>query len=294
MNLRAGLILGRVSNLPTVWTNCLAGSILSGSFILDARIVFLLVAMSCLYISGMYLNDAYDAEVDRMERKERPIPSGEATVAEVFFVGFLLMGVGVFTFLYGLFELSDFLTAAGHYPGVVSITVLSALIVFYDRHHKGITYSPMVMGLCRGFLFFSAGCLYSSSINYIQIAAFACVTFWTIGLTALARLEAINSIDSLSPFVCLSGPIIFLLFFSTEPFYAGIMLLAVLSVVGFCLWLLYCGEAGYVGKIISLLIAAFSLIDGLFLAVVGWCPLALAIAPVFIFTYLLQKKIPGT
>ena len=53
--LRTLLILGRVSNLPTVWSNCLAGWLLGGGGSVR-RLVLLCLASSCLYIGGMFLN----------------------------------------------------------------------------------------------------------------------------------------------------------------------------------------------------------------------------------------------
>ena len=54
------LKLGRVSNLPTVWTNVLAGTILGGGDAGGARTVLVALAMSMFYIGGMYLNDYCD------------------------------------------------------------------------------------------------------------------------------------------------------------------------------------------------------------------------------------------
>jgi len=73
--LRTFLILGRVSNLPTVWSNCLAGWWLGGGGNFR-NLPFLLAGATFLYVGGMFLNDAFDAEFDRRYRKERPIPSG--------------------------------------------------------------------------------------------------------------------------------------------------------------------------------------------------------------------------
>ena len=67
------LLLGRVSNLPTVWTNTLAGATLAGAAVTPGRLVLLAAAFSLLYTGGMYLNDAFDREVDARERPERPI-----------------------------------------------------------------------------------------------------------------------------------------------------------------------------------------------------------------------------
>ena len=66
-----------MSNLPTVWTNTLAGVTLAGRR-RRRRAAWLLLALafSLLYTGGMYLNDAFDRDIDARERPERPIPSG--------------------------------------------------------------------------------------------------------------------------------------------------------------------------------------------------------------------------
>ncbi|MBF0375745.1 MAG: UbiA family prenyltransferase, partial [Alphaproteobacteria bacterium] len=85
---RVALRLGRVSNLPTVWTNVLAGATLAGGLPDGAGLFALLVAATLLYVGGMFLNDAFDRHVDALTRPERPIPSGEVPAAAVFAAGF--------------------------------------------------------------------------------------------------------------------------------------------------------------------------------------------------------------
>ena len=52
MNLRTALRLGRVSNLPTVWTNTLAGAVLAGAGSFGAEFALLLLAFSLFYTGG--------------------------------------------------------------------------------------------------------------------------------------------------------------------------------------------------------------------------------------------------
>jgi hypothetical protein len=68
---RTLLVLGRVSNLPTVWSNCLAGWWLGGGGNFW-KLPFLLLGVSALYTGGMFLNDAFDAEFDRQRRAGTP------------------------------------------------------------------------------------------------------------------------------------------------------------------------------------------------------------------------------
>src|SRR5271169_3469961 len=83
---RTLLVLGRVSNLPTVWSNCLAGWWLGGGGNLG-KLPLLFFGVSALYTGGMFLNDALDVEFDRQRRASRPIPSGRISVDTVWTFG---------------------------------------------------------------------------------------------------------------------------------------------------------------------------------------------------------------
>ena len=93
MNWAVAFKLGRVSNLPTVWTNTLAAIILAGAAPLAPQPLPLLLAMTLFYVGGMYLNDAFDANIDARERPERPIPSGQISRASVYGLGFGMLFV---------------------------------------------------------------------------------------------------------------------------------------------------------------------------------------------------------
>ena len=98
---RTLLILGRVSNLPTVWSNCLAGWLLAGGGAWS-RFAALCGGASLLYIGGMFLNDACDVRFDTAHRQERPIPSGAISARAVWRLSaVLLLGGGVLLALLG-------------------------------------------------------------------------------------------------------------------------------------------------------------------------------------------------
>ncbi len=88
MNWRIALRLGRVSNLPTVWTNVLVGMVICGGASRIGLLLAGLVSMSLFYTAGMFLNDAFDRQTDLRERRERPIPAGEVSAGAVFTAGF--------------------------------------------------------------------------------------------------------------------------------------------------------------------------------------------------------------
>ena len=96
---RDALVLGRVSNLPTVWANLLAAVALAGTAIgTDLGVgvgLLLFLAYTLFYVGGMYLNDAFDARIDAKERPERPIPAGRVTSGEVYLAGFGMLAAGL-------------------------------------------------------------------------------------------------------------------------------------------------------------------------------------------------------
>src|SRR5688572_14330554 len=55
----------------------------------------LLAASSLLYLAGMVLNDVFDLEVDRQERPERPLPSGQIPLGFAKALGWGLLTLGL-------------------------------------------------------------------------------------------------------------------------------------------------------------------------------------------------------
>jgi hypothetical protein len=150
--LRTLLALGRVSRLPTVWSNCLAGWWLGGhgNF---AKLPLMFLGASALYTGGMFLNDAFDADFDRQRRAERPIPSGAISPSAVWRWGLAWLGLGALC-----------LTAVGKTTGVLTVVLLMCIII-YDATHKVVTASPWLMGLCRFWVYGIAGSTGAAGVN---------------------------------------------------------------------------------------------------------------------------------
>ena len=108
--LRTLLLLGRVSNLPTVWSNCLAGWLLGGAGAFDTLAV-LGVGATLLYWAGMFLNDALDVQFDHRHRPERPIPSGAIREGAVWQWGLSFLVLGFLAVLVALLPLLGSLRA---------------------------------------------------------------------------------------------------------------------------------------------------------------------------------------
>ncbi|HEX3599024.1 MAG TPA: UbiA family prenyltransferase [Lacipirellulaceae bacterium] len=144
----------------------------------------LLVATSCLlYLSGMVLNDVFDAEVDLRERPDRPIPSGRVSIGAATIVGWSMLASGI--------ALSWFLTYAANdwRPGAVA-SILAVIVLMYDGALKRSGFAPLLMGECR-FL----NVLLGMSLFFIPwgraelLIAFGIGTYIT-GVTIFARTDA--------------------------------------------------------------------------------------------------------
>jgi len=146
---RTLLELGRVSNLPTVFSNVLCGAALTGERLRPLPLALAVLAGSLFYVGGMFLNDAFDATIDAKERPERPIPSGRAERATVLGLGLGMLAAGeallAVSALGGLAPSGALLPVAGW--------VTATCVIVYDRWHKGLAWSPLVMGLCRAGLY---------------------------------------------------------------------------------------------------------------------------------------------
>ena len=92
--IRPYLQLCRVSNLPTVWTNVLAGCLLSGGKLTPALYLLLALSLSSFYLAGMVLNDLCDREHDHLFRPSRPIPSCRVSERGAFNLTLLLFTAG--------------------------------------------------------------------------------------------------------------------------------------------------------------------------------------------------------
>lgn len=172
---RSYLLLARISNLPTVWTNALAAVIVAGAP--ASAVMPAIVAVSLFYSGGMFLNDAFDAEFDRRARADRPVPAGDVSRTEAFVAGGLLLAAG-----------EGLLWWTPHaQPAMAWGLALAAAITFYDFRHKGQSFGPVVMGLCRALVYCVAA---SGAVGLLPLpVVMAAIVMWlyVIALTWVAK-----------------------------------------------------------------------------------------------------------
>jgi len=290
LNLSLALRLGRISNLPTVWSNVLAGVMLAGGSLADPSLALLLLALSLFYVGGMFLNDAFDREFDARHRPERPIPSGQVSAREVFTAGFGLLALGMAGVALGSRG------PAGHpvWPAVASGAALAAAIILYDAHHKDNPLSPLLMGLCRVLVVLTAALAVTTTVPSAVLLAAGALLCHLIGLTYIAKQEHLDRLGSLWPLGFLAVPVAYgwVLALAAPAVWAPLALYA--CVLAYSLMLLRRRGRGDVPRAVVTLIAGMSVLDGMMLAGSGHLVAAVLAVAAFVLTLLLQRWISGT
>ncbi len=277
------LRLGRISNLPTVWTNVLAGSVIAGGRNPD-RIALIMTAMTAFYVGGMYLNDFFDRAVDARDRPGRPIGAGDIRAGTVSSIGFGLLTAGIaLTIPFGL-------------VAALWGMLLAGVIVLYDVWHKGNALSPVVMGSCRALVYIGTGAALAGSTSLAIILGAVALASHVAGITYAAKQESLDRVGHLWPLALLAAPLLLALpaLFGGSGVIPAFVLLLAADAVAVRL-LVKRPVPGAVPSAVSGLIAAICLVDALAIALAGGGVVLVAISALgYALTRLLQKSIPGT
>ncbi len=280
---RLYLRLGRVSNLPTVWTNALVGMLLVTARIDAAAGVAMAATMSLFYVGGMFLNDAFDRKIDARERPDRPIPAGLIGAAEVFSVGFALLAAG---------EIA--LAVEGGIRAALAGLALAAVIVLYNVWHKKNPLSPLVMGLCRVLVYFGAAYGVGGEPDFTLTLGAGVLLSYLMGLTYVAKQENLAEFKNLWPLLLLLAPFALAAHALTQNLVAPAIFVGFLAWVGFCISLLRTKGPGRIPRAVVSLIAGISLNDGLFLATSGHPNVGVVAVAGYAATLFLQRFVSGT
>jgi hypothetical protein len=251
--LRTLLVLGRVSNLPTIWSNCLTGWWLGGGGNYW-KLPVLLLGASALYTGGMFLNDAFDADFDRQGRPTRPIPAGAITRESVWVWSFGLLVAGALA-----------LAVLGKTAAVLTLAWLVCILI-YGPSHKVLVVSPWLMGLCRFWIYVIAGSTGVLGLNGGPLWCGVALAIYVAGVSSLGWRRRFRGPVQYWPLLMLAAPILLALLMNTGEARKAAMLLSFLLV----LWTARsvrslfpsAGEVN-VGRIVSGLFAGIVLVDWL-------------------------------
>ena len=279
--LRVLLVLGRVSNLPTVWSNCLAAWLLGGGGAWG-RFGLLCAGATLLYTGGMFLNDAFDVAFDRQYRPERPIPSGQIRERTVWVLGGGFLAAGWLLVL----------PLGG--AALFFASVLLAAVVFYDAVHKRTQLAPLLMSACRFLLYLAAASAGQHGAGAETLWHASALAAYILGLSWLARGESAPGPAVRWPIGLVFVPVVVALLATAAS------VPAVWAVgAGLTLWVLWCvgarslGPKWGVSRGVAGLLAGIVVVD--WLAVADQAPgLGLVFAGLFLLALLLQRVAPAT
>jgi UbiA prenyltransferase family protein len=173
----------------TVVGDTVAGAAAAGKPLRGRRLL-LPLSSAAFYWSGMALNDWADRELDKVERPERPIPSGRISPNGALGVagGLTVAGLG--------------LAAAGGGRDALRVAVpLAAMVWAYDTILKPTVLGPVAMAGCRALdVLMGAGAARARA----ALPAAAAVGGHTLGVTALSRGE-VHGASSMTAGAALAG-----------------------------------------------------------------------------------------
>lgn len=168
----------RPANIVTAIADILAGVAISGFFGLDeytlTPIWYLVISTVGLYGGGVVFNDVFDADLDRAERPERPIPRGLVSVTEATILATILLLAGI-----------AFAFAVSTRSGILATSIALAAVVYdkWGKHHSFL--GPLNMGLCR-----ALNLLLGVSVIPAQVEP-----FWAVALVPLIYIAAITMVS---------------------------------------------------------------------------------------------------
>ncbi|MEB2776561.1 UbiA-like protein EboC [Algoriphagus sp. D3-2-R+10] len=182
----AYLQLTRPANVVTALADIWAGFAIAGAWIFIVadwgsganefliNLAWLSLSTIGLYAGGVAFNDVFDAELDAIERPERPIPSGRASKKGAAWMSFLLLVVGVVA------ASQVNLVAAGI---ALTVAVLAVLYDYWGKHQN--FFGPINMGLCRS----------GNLLLGVSVMPELLTKFWPLGLIPLIFVAAITMVS---------------------------------------------------------------------------------------------------
>lgn len=183
----------RPANLVTAVADILAGFAIGGLIsgkgdiwqILGAyqtELLLLCMATIGLYGGGVVFNDVFDVELDKIERPERPLPSGKVSKLEAILLGSGLLLLGIIAAFF-----------IGWISGALAICI-AFLALLYDaksKHH--VFWGPVNMAACRGGNLLLGVSLFSTALGEAAyLAVFPLIYIGSITLISQGEVQGGN------------------------------------------------------------------------------------------------------
>jgi hypothetical protein len=216
MALRTYLLLSRPWYLPTVWSNCLAGWWLGGAGN-TWSLPLLIGGATSLFLAGSFLKDAFDGHFDFENRAWRPVPARHLSIKAVY----------AWTLYWAALGLA-LLFAIGQAAALIGAGLLLCIIA-YTASHRILMLSPLLLGLCRTFLYLLSASTAAQGVTGWSIWGGIAVALYTAGAMWIIPQDPAALQRRFWPLIFLFFPVLLAYFMNTAEYReAGLLLSLVL------------------------------------------------------------------
>jgi len=301
--LGAWMRLLRISNAPTALTGAMVGAMVGmhgqpGT--VDARLLGLCAGGAVLlYAGGMVMNDYFDQPIDRVERPDRPIVSGQVSQVGALTLGMMLLAAGV----------AAFVTTGG--AAVPWSLLLLAAILAYNLLHRDTVAGPLLMASCRMLvpILSAIACAAQHRPDWNLLAAVAMpLGAHTMTISLAARNEAVRGPGSRPPvpvpllsmivLVAALAPTLLMAAGALQPFPRESLWFAIPPLLA-AVWVLWHGRAHLLRadgatRGVMAWIAAIAFVDAASIALLAGGALVFVATGAGVLTLALQRRILGS
>ena len=238
------------------------------------------IALLAFYFAGMILNDAKDANIDQKHRPERPIPCGAIKRRDAWVAG-------VVSLVFGVLLCALVSTNVALY----SLFLVTAVCLYTAIHHLFVP-ALVLMGICRGLAYILSFIAIAQSFSFIAIEFALGVGLYTMFLTWIGKNEHLsNNNRAYLVWLLAIPPLVPIQYWLPNIEFNIILYVAYLG------WIALASKAFVTNKIgqgMHILLAAFCLLDCIFLSVLGELSLFVVSFLCFVLTLGMQRYIKGT
>ena len=238
------------------------------------------IGLLTFYFAGMILNDAKDANVDQIHRPDRPIPCGAIKRRDAWVTGITLLLVGLL--------LCVFISINVAFWGVLLVIAVCS----YTALHHLFVPALGLMGFCRGLTCLLSFVAIAHSFSFIAIEFALGIGLFTMFLTWIGKNEHLtNNKRAYLVWLLAIPPLVPIQHWLLNIEFNIILYVAYLG------WLGFASKAfasNKVGQGMHILLAAFCVLDCIYLSVLGELSLFVVSFLCFVLTLGMQRYIKGT
>lgn len=281
----------RPSNVLTAISDVLAGVALACLFLQQDLpqvnpLIWITISSMLLYTGGIVFNDVFDAALDKVERPERPIPSGRIKKSAASILGTLAFAIGCFL----AFQVN--MTAF-----YISLAIVLMCLLYNGQAKHHFLAGPIVMGGCRGLNLLLGMAVLPDSLSYWYIAIIPIIYIASVTNISRGEVYGSNKTALLISIGLYSIVILTLLYFT----YSSKNYLALVFILLFSLMIgspvskaLKTLQPQDVRKAVKFGVLALILMNASWIAISGHWLLALAVCAILPVSIFLAKKFAVT